>query len=235
MNRAAALALVAATCAFVYDMYSAAHAQQIYRWIDDQGRTHVSDTPPPPTVRRYDRKRYGGGAVDSGIESFALKRAMQQAPVTLYTAPSCKNPCALARAALNRRGVPFNEVQVWNAATNAELERVTGSREVPALRVGSYVQKGYTQEIFDNALDIAGYPPAGTLPARKQAAPGAPEGFASAGGPASAAPDPTETTPQSPPGPYAPRFGGDSSASPAGSAPNGAPPGGPYTPRFGPE
>jgi glutaredoxin len=232
--RVAAPALFLLACALVFN---AAHAQQLYRWIDEQGKTHVSDTPPPPSVKRFEKKRFTGSVVEGGADSFELKRAVQQAPVTLYTAPSCKEPCELARAALNKRGVPFKEVQVWDEETNAELERVVGSRSVPSLLVGSYVQKGFSQEHFDAALDIGGYPKTGNLPERKQAAPKLPEGYESSGPQLSPAANQPEA-PAPKPGPYTPRFSdSQSTGQPAGSSPQGAgeetprPPG-PYTPRF---
>jgi glutaredoxin len=231
--RVAAPALCALACALVI---GAAHAQQLYRWIDENGKTHVSDTPPPPSVRRFEKKRFTGSVVEGGVESFELKRAMQQAPVTLYTSPSCKEPCDLARAALNKRGVPFKEVQVWNEQTNAELERVVGSRSVPSLRVGSYVQKGFTQEGFDSALDIGGYPKTGALRERKQGAPLPPEGYPSSGPKLSPAADEPEA-PAPKPGPYTPRFNhgqtsGEQAGAAAGTGEEAPTPSGPYAPRF---
>ncbi len=228
--RVAAPALCVVACALAS---GATQAQQLYRWIDEQGKTHVSDTPPPPSVKRFEKKRFTGSVVEGGAESFELKRAMQQAPVTLYTSPSCKEPCDLARAALNKRGVPFKEVQVWDEATNAELERVVGARSVPSLVVGSYVQKGYGQENFDAALDIGGYPKTGAVPARNQPAPNPPEGYESSG----PQPSPAANQPETPapkPGPYAPRFSDGQQAGPQTGATEDTPrPSGPYSPRFG--
>ena len=175
-----------------------AHAQQLYRWTDATGRVHVTDTPPPPTAREVERKKFGGSAGDTEQLPFALRKAMKDAPVTLYTSPSCKDPCGQARAALNRRGVPFKEIVVRDPASNAELERVSGARQVPTLTVGGTVQKGFAQSAFDDALDIAGYPSAGVLPPRAQTAPAVP----TRGG---ESPPPAEEA-QKPLGPYAPRF-----------------------------
>lgn len=231
--RVAAPALCVVACALVM---GAAHAQQLYRWIDENGKTHVSDSPPPPSVKRFEKKRFTGSVVEGGAESFELKRAMEQAPVTLYTSPSCKEPCELARAALNKRGVPFKEVQVWDEETNAELERVVGSRSVPSLRVGNFVQRGFGQENFDAALDIGGYPKTGQVPARNQAAPKPPEGYESSG----PQPSPAADQPQAPapkPGPYTPRFSngqtsGEQAGAAAGTGEEAPKPSGPYAPRF---
>jgi len=178
----------------------AAHAQQLYRWTDDAGRVHVTDTPPPANARSVERKNFGGGGLGNTQVPFELRKAMQDAPVTLYTSPSCKEACSQARAALNRRGVPFKEVVVWNPETNAELQRVSGARQVPTLVVGGAVQKGFSQSAFDSELDIAGYPKAGILPARNQAAPEPP-----AKGDTKTDESEHESE-QKPLGPYAPRF-----------------------------
>ena len=175
-----------------------AHAQQLYRWTDEAGRVHVTDTPPPANARTVERKNFSGSGLGNGQLPFSLKKAMQDAPVTLYTSPSCKDPCSQARAALNRRGVPFKEVVVWDPETNAELQRVSGARQVPTLVVGGAVQKGFSQSAFDGELDVAGYPKAGVLPARNQAAPEVPQ---KAGGSSSSG-----ESEQKPLGPYAPRF-----------------------------
>jgi len=177
---------------------AAAPAQQLYRWTDTTGRVHVTDTPPPPTAREVKTKKFSGSVVETGELPFALRKPLQDAPVTLYTSPSCNDPCSQARAALNRRGVPFKEIVVWNPATNAELQRVSGATQVPTLTVGSMVQKGFAQSAFDSALDIGGYPQTGTLPPRAQAAPAAPT-------PGGESRPPAEEE-QRPLGPYAPRF-----------------------------
>lgn len=179
----------------------AASAQQLYRWTDAQGGVHVTDTPPPPTAREVQKKAFKGSVVETDQLPFGLSKAMKDAPVTLYTSPLCKDPCAQARAALNRRGVPFKEIVVWNPETNAELMRVSGANQVPTLTVGSAVQKGFEQGAFDRALDIGGYPKTGQMPPRNQAAPSAPTGAEQTSAP--------EQEEQKPLGPYAPRFSGE--------------------------
>jgi glutaredoxin len=188
----------------------AASAQQLYRWTDASGRTHVTDTPPPADARGVERKSFRGSVVETDQLPFELKKAMKDAPVALYTSPSCKEPCSQARAALNRRGIPFKEIVVWNPETNAELKSVSGATQVPTLTVGRMVQKGFEPGAFDSALDVGGYPKAGELRPRAQAAAPAPEGYAS---PGQAAPAPAEgeseapaEEEQKPLGPYAPRF-----------------------------
>lgn len=182
--------------------------QKLYQWVDEKGTVHVTDTLPPPGARKVEQKMYGSGAA-AGQVPYALADAQKNFPVTLYTAPSCKEPCELARAALNRRGVTFSEVQVWNEETNAQLKEVSQSNEVPVLTVGRTVQKGFEQGAYDSLLDSAGYPSAGILPAGKQAAPEPPQGFIAPeqrAEPSRPSAEPVKAEPAPKLGPYAPRF-----------------------------
>ncbi len=182
---------------------------QMYRWIDEGGRVRYSDLPPPSGTTNVEKINVGGSVIETSTAPFELQVAMKAAPVTLYTSPTCKEACSQARAALNARGVPFREVQVWNEETNEELKRVTGGNEVPVLLVGRDMQKGFLQSSYDGMLDVAGYPRKGALAPRMQAEPERPEGYVTpAERPtqkANAEPKPPAEEPR-PTGPYAPRF-----------------------------
>ena len=177
---------------------SLAASAQLYRWTDERGRVHVTDTPPPPTARNIERKDYGAGSDGGGggeTLPYSVRQAVASNPITLYTAPDCP-PCASARALLNARGAPFREVSVVGQPETEELQKLVGSLSVPALKVGASVQKGFEAGAYQALLDAAGYPRAGILPARSQAEPkpAAPPA-------AEAAPDEADA----PKGPYAPR------------------------------
>ncbi len=188
-----------------------------YRWVDKNGKVQFGDTPPAGAKDIRKAEVPAPAKPAAAPVPFELARLQKEFPVTLYTAPSCKEGCDLARSALNKRGVPFKEVQVWDADSNAELKRVTGSDEVPALVVGRAMQRGFEQGAFDGLLDSAGYPKAGMLPALTQKAPNAPEGYLVPGereaakanspqDPAPAKPGPYDTSglqgPPPKPGPY---------------------------------
>jgi glutaredoxin len=197
--------LAPAAVPFLFLLALALPAQAQYRWTDDKGVTRVTETPPPPgakNVRKLDGNTPKPAPAATTQVPYEVARAQKDFPVTLYTSPSCKEGCELARAALNKRGVPFKEVQVWNQETNEELKTATGGGEVPALIVGRSVHRGFEQGAFDSLLDSAGYPKAGTVPAGTQKAPGAPEGYVAPGGPAETAKPVSDQTAK--PGPYDP-------------------------------
>lgn len=153
-----------------------AQAQQ-YRWVDKDGKIRFTDTPPPASAKDVRRTNIPTAKPAPAPLPFELAELQKNFPVTLYSSPICKEPCVLARGALNKRGVPFNEIQVWNAETLEELKKVAGSDNVPVLVVGRSAQSGFDQGRFDALLDSAGYPATGVFPVRSQAAPAVPEGF----------------------------------------------------------
>ncbi len=86
-----------------------AHAQ-LYRWVDEKGRVHYTETPPPASAKDVKKKReHMGATADPGLP-FELQRAVRSAPVVLYSHPDCKGPCQMARDVLNKRGAPLKDL-----------------------------------------------------------------------------------------------------------------------------
>lgn len=145
-------------------------AAQQYRWVDEKGRVHYTDTPPPPSAKKAQKKDLRGNTVGAQ-ENFELSQAMRSAPVRLYSVPECQDLCQDARNVLNKRGIPFAEVSVTDEAKIAELKRVSGGMRVPVMVVGGQVEVNFSEEGYNRALDLAGYPRAGVLARRNQGAP----------------------------------------------------------------
>ena len=198
-----AAALAAALLSFAWPT----QAQQLYRWTDDQGRTHVTDTPPPPSAKGVQKPKAAVGAAAQPQMPYDLAVAQRDFPVVLYTSPPCKAACDQARSALNQRGIPFKEVLVYDEDSHEQLKKVAGgSEEVPVLTVGRSVQKGFSQDSYDALLDSARYPRAGLLPARNQPAPKTPDDYVAPDSrPAVAPAEPVKPAEEPRPGPYSPR------------------------------
>jgi glutaredoxin len=148
---------------------AAAHAQT-YRWVDEKGRVQYTDTPPPAGAKGAQKKQLRDNAMGSQ-GSYDLDKAMRESPVTLYSHPDCKEHCQMARNTLNKRGIPFREVNVETQETQDELKRVSGGINVPVLVVGGQVETAISAQAYERALDLAGYPRAGVARPRNQAAP----------------------------------------------------------------
>ena len=134
----------------------AASAQKIYRWTDRDGRVHYSEQPPADAKALKSVRR--GDPPPESTPSPELQAALKNHPVTLYQAVECERPCKEARDLLSKRGVPYRVVDVDGKEKLEELQKRTGSGAVPALVVGSVVNKGFEAQQWNEALDGAGYP-----------------------------------------------------------------------------
>jgi glutaredoxin len=145
---------------------SAGVVAETYRWVDPAGRTVISDTPPPG--RSHSVSKAGASAADNDGLPFAVKRAAENFPVTLYTSADCTTQCKDGRDLLNGRGVPFAEKMLQSQEDVAELKQLVGDAFVPALKVGKQSFRGFEAGAWNNLLDLAGYPksaPYGSKPA----------------------------------------------------------------------
>jgi glutaredoxin len=132
--------------------------QQMYRYVDKNGRVVYTDTTPPPDARNVQQKKLGGNYIETSEPPYALQIAQQRNPVTLYSG-NCGPLCDSSRALLNRRGVPFREVDPSQPGEAAKLKQLTGDMQVPVLSIGAaQVLKGFEEEKWQSALDQAGYP-----------------------------------------------------------------------------
>lgn len=136
-------------------------AGQAYRWVDEQGRIHYTQTPPPPAAKGIQRKDFRSSGGESGDLPYATQVAAKNYPVTLYTQPDCGSPCDDARASLVKRGVPFREVSVLSQKEMDEVKQVSGRESLPLLVVGSLHQVGFQEARMNSLLDTAGYPASG--------------------------------------------------------------------------
>jgi glutaredoxin len=138
-------------------LLSAGVSAQAYRWIDSTGRTIISDTPPPGKVKAVTSVGEGSAATSEDLP-FAVRKARENFPVTLYTAADCVTECKQARDMLNSRGIPFSEKMLQKAEDSAELKALVGDVFVPTLKVGKQSFRGFEAGAYNNLLDLAGYP-----------------------------------------------------------------------------
>ncbi len=144
------------------------NAQQMYKWKDDQGVVHYSDTPPPAQGKKVEVKDFSAPAMTPAVPlPYALAQAVKNNPVTLYTTGACV-PCDQARKALFDRGVPFSEKTVANDADRARLAAAGGKDTVPFIVVGRKTLAGYGAGELQAALTEATYPLTKRLPAGYQ-------------------------------------------------------------------
>jgi glutaredoxin len=198
VSTAKTLALIAA----VLLVAGSVAAGKLYKWTDKDGKVHYTDQPPPAEARASEHKKFGDKPNEVPMP-YSLRQAVKNFPVTLYNT-DCGEGCAKASAFLTQRGVPFTEKNPRDAAVAEELQALTGGKlEVPVMKLGSQVIRGYEEGSWKTALDAAGYPSSPVTPLRAASATpkpapaaGKPEGPAAAEAPAQGAPtEPGATRP----------------------------------------
>ena len=137
-----------------------AQGQQVYRYVDKDGRVVYSDRGPPSDAKDVQAKRLRGNVIEDNTTPIAALQAQERFPVTLYSF-SCGEVCTQAEGLLNRRGVPFTTVNVESQEGAEQLAKMTGELRAPVLQVGDRTfVKGYSESQWNSALDDAGYPKA---------------------------------------------------------------------------
>src|SRR5215831_7368132 len=153
------IALIAGVAA-VFAANAVAQNQQVYRYVDKDGRVVYSDRGPPSDARDVQSKRFRGNVIENNEIPIASQQAQERFPVTLYSF-DCGEVCRAAEALLNRRGVPYSGVNVETPEGAEQLSKMTGELRAPVLQVGDRTFiKGYSEAQWNKALDEAGYPKA---------------------------------------------------------------------------
>ncbi len=152
-------------------------AQQVYRWLDKDGRVVYSDQPPPTDAKQPTTKRLGSTGANNEELGYAVTEAARKSPVTLFV-NSCGEACDKARKILSDRGVPHTTKNPeLTKEIGDELKRLSGEMNVPFMVIGDAAMRGFEENAWNLALDNAGYPRPGVLTRKtkaKEAAPAAP-------------------------------------------------------------
>ncbi len=136
---------------------------QVYKWVGPDGKLNYSDSPPPAGAKSVQTPRLDSDSSDVALP-WALQQAVKDNPVTLYTTRDCQ-PCDEARQWLARRGVPLSERTVNSREDLDQFKTLAGANQLPALRVGNTVKRGFDIDGWQQALNAAAYPEPSRLPA----------------------------------------------------------------------
>ena len=153
----AARSLTAFALLLLISGLAAAQVQQVYRYIDLDGRVVYSDKPPPPTAKDAQAKRIGANSIETSDLSYATAQAQERYPVTLYSF-SCGVVCDTAQGVLNKRGVPHTVIDVSVGDGAERLKRLSGGLDAPTMQVGDQYATGFNEGKWQAMLNDAGYP-----------------------------------------------------------------------------
>jgi hypothetical protein len=139
-------------------------AQAQYKVVGPDGKVTYTDRAPSATEGKATPVSRDAARAGDAALPYTLRQVATRFPVTLYTTKECGEACALGRALLARRGVPYVE---RIAETNEDREawpRLVGGTEAPVLKVGEQTLRGFAPPAWDETLDLAGYPRQSMLP-----------------------------------------------------------------------
>lgn len=136
-------------------LVSSSAGAAIYRWVDADGRVFYSDSPPKQSNAKSVKLPSNTVAPVTPVPK-AQPAAAAGEKVTLYTTTWC-GYCKKARAYLNARNIPFDDVDVETTDRGRREYREMGGNGVPVIFVGSRRMDGYDQGGLEGMLKAAGW------------------------------------------------------------------------------
>ena len=137
--------------------------QAQYKVVEPDGRVTYTDRPAPAAPAQA--LRLGGISPPASVDvlPFELRQPAARFPVTLYTTLPCAS-CDLARSFLRQRGIPFTEKSVTTPADDLLWGPLGLGNDLPVVRIGQQVLRGFQKNQWATDLDLAGYPATSRLP-----------------------------------------------------------------------
>ena len=137
----------------------------IYKWIDNDGTVHFTDSPPPAdanaNVVNPEPNRLEGYGKASGRNPMQNKQtpvakksvAINDLPIVELFVTSWCGYCKKAEAYFNKRNIPFVKYDIEKDQKAARRKSsLTQSRGVPFVLIGDVGIPGYSEAAFDKAL-----------------------------------------------------------------------------------
>jgi len=163
-GRAVAVVLAVAFCLLSFTWAGQA---QVFKWVDENGTIHFSNTPPeqrPPgdvEVRRMRDRRpmvsgqaiEGATAIEEASDRRERRRPKRGEFIKFFSAKWC-GVCRRARLFLDNEGVPYVEYDIDAEPWAAErIRELTGSGGVPVAVIGGRVLRGFSSVSYSRAID----------------------------------------------------------------------------------
>jgi glutaredoxin len=141
-------------------------AHALYKVVGPDGKVTYTDRAPGTSEGKVTPLTATGSSVATNPAELPieLRQVTARYPVTLYVVADCA-PCDSARSLLRQRGVPHAERIIVTEEDAEAVQRLTGTRDVPTMTIGSQHLRGFSPETWNSYLDSAGYPRESRLPA----------------------------------------------------------------------
>jgi len=139
-------------------IFASPAVSQVYKWTDENGNLHFTDTPPAGTKAKKileDRSesKHQAKTSTSPNSRTPAKRDYRDIQVTIYTTSWCPY-CKRAKEYLNSLKVNYTEYDIEKDEDKAAEFKSKGGSGVPLLDIEGTILKGYSPASIKSALDI---------------------------------------------------------------------------------
>jgi glutaredoxin 3 len=128
----------------------------LYKWVDEKGVFHMSDTPPDPaSAQKYIVEKTGADEADTVPQAGEAKEANPtRHEVVIYTTPACPY-CKYAKEFLSQKGVFYTEKDVsTDPAARDEMIALTGKSAVPVVVIDGEPIVGFNGPKIEEKLGL---------------------------------------------------------------------------------
>ena len=124
----------------------------IFRWVDEQGRIHFTDKPPPQAESQSVTLRINSFTSPS-IEPFQfdeslISKRVVTPDVIMYSTSWC-GYCKQARRYFNQKQIAFTEYDVEKTDKGKQDFKRLGGKGVPVILVGDRRLNGFSKRAFE--------------------------------------------------------------------------------------
>ena len=137
--------------------FASVQAAGVYRWVDKNGVVQYGDHPAEDAENPELKKHLGSATKIENDLPYSVRKARSDFPVKLYVIPKCGEVCNDARALLNKRGVPFEEINLQTQEDFDVFTKKVGGKLAPTILIGKTLLSGFNADQLNNELDTAGY------------------------------------------------------------------------------
>ncbi len=123
---------------------------QIYKWVDEDGKTHFSSSPPTnvdaETVQPKTTNTYSGSDLSVPSDT-STKKAINRKKVVMYSAVWC-GVCKKAKKYFREHRIPFNEYDIETSEKGKRDYKKLNGSGVPIILVDKQRMNGFSAARF---------------------------------------------------------------------------------------
>ncbi len=128
-------------------------AAELYKWVDDKGNTHYTDSPPPSSASEQNIEQLPGingyAAAETEPRAAGNNAALTMPEVIMYATPWC-GYCKKARRYFQQNNIAFREYDIESSSSAHRRFKQLGGNGVPLIVIGKKKISGFSVARFES-------------------------------------------------------------------------------------